>query len=101
MHHCYISREHGLIFGALDYLLRWVFEPANFKNRRAALTFAPAAPPTEAQSVYVESLIHLPNEDVRPGNLKPSHILASRVAGLKDCAPSPGLLILHFFHAFS
>ena len=34
-------------------------------------------------------LIHLPNGNAWPGNIQPSHVLASRVAGLQDCATSP------------
>ena len=58
------------------------FEPANFDvegRLKQIESFVPPLCPSshvEAQSADV-SVIHLPNGDARPGNLKPSHVLAS------------------------
>ena len=82
------------IFGALENLLRWGFEPANFERRRPAQTQRVLRPSTFPQQPPKGSkcgcwlLIHLPNGDTRPDKLKPSHFLASQVAGLQDCATS-------------
>ena len=85
MHHCYIIREHGRLYvWCIEYLLCCVFEPANFESKGSSDLWLGS----HLQRLKVQ--IHLPNGDVRPGNLKPSHVLASRVAGLQDCATSPG-----------
>ena len=99
MHHCYISREHGLDFWCIRLLTPLGGSNLLTLKIEGRLWLLPQQ--LHLQRLRVWMLIHLPNEEVKPGNLKPSYILASRVAGLKDCAPSPGLLILHFFHAFS
>ena len=99
MHHCYIIREHGLDFWCIRLLTPLGGSNLLTLKIEGRLWLLPQQ--LHLQRLRVWMLIHLPNEEVKPGNLKPSHILASREAGLKDCAPSPGLLIFHFFHALN
>ena len=90
MLHCYIVfyiiREHGLDFWCIRVPPPLVFEHANFECQRAAQTQRVLSPsdytPAATKRPKVHMLSHPTNGNARPGNLKPSHVLASRVAGI-------------------